>query len=161
MKFAALSIRCWSVWPPGNRGSLTLAPVGRNHRKSVVSETCLHRRVSLRVVVQHVRAPQHSYIVSSPTVNEAGDYTSRSAEFESLDRLLQALSFGGGIRPRRKHSFDKQRRSRDIYRFAPSSDNWDRKEEPPLTRLLAHLLPEGKPVIVPLRHSRKSSVDAG
>jgi superfamily I DNA and RNA helicase len=46
---------------------------------------------SLRIVVQHTRAHQRSVYRLVAYGGEGGDYTSRRAEFESLDRLLKAL----------------------------------------------------------------------
>lgn len=46
---------------------------------------------SLRIVVQHVRAHQRSVYRLVAYGGEGGSYTSGSAEFESLDRLLRAL----------------------------------------------------------------------
>jgi len=46
---------------------------------------------SLRVVVQHIRAHQRSVYRLVAYGGEGGDYTSRSAEFESLDHLLKAF----------------------------------------------------------------------
>jgi len=46
---------------------------------------------SLRVVVQHSRVHQRSSYRLVAYGGEGGDYFSRSAEFESLDRLLNAL----------------------------------------------------------------------
>jgi len=49
------------------------------------------KKHSLRVVVQHIRARQQSSYRLVTYGGEGGDYTSRSAEFESLDCLLKAL----------------------------------------------------------------------
>ena len=46
---------------------------------------------SLRIVVQYVRAHQRSVYRLVAYGGEGGSYTSGSIEFESLDRLLQAL----------------------------------------------------------------------
>ncbi len=46
---------------------------------------------SLRVVVQQIRAHQRSVYRLVASGGEGGDYTSRSAEFESLDHLLKAF----------------------------------------------------------------------
>src|SRR5258708_13422805 len=46
---------------------------------------------SLRVVVKNVRARQRSLYRLVASGGEGGDYTCRSAEFESLDRLLKVL----------------------------------------------------------------------
>ena len=46
---------------------------------------------SLRIVVQHIGTGQRSVYRLVAYGGEGGDYTSRSAEFESLERLLRAL----------------------------------------------------------------------
>ena len=46
---------------------------------------------SLRIVVQHVREHQRSVYRLIAYGGEAGDYISRSTEFESLDHLVKAL----------------------------------------------------------------------